>query len=81
MLGADGRVLAEVALGAADAEGIYAMRAGETRVYRLPPEVGEHLPVSLEALRNRFEESAPAAPAAGEAAAEEPAPEPAAGEP
>lgn len=66
--GEPGPVLAEVLLGEADAErGIVAMSAEGERVYRLPFELAEHLPVSREALRNRFlsKEEAPAAPDAG----------------
>ncbi len=59
VLGQDGGVLADVRLGALDAEGVYAMRAGESRIFLLPPEVAEHLPANLEAFRNRFEEPAP----------------------
>jgi len=47
--------LAEVALGAFDAEtGIVAKAADQDNVYRLDFELAEALPVSLEAFRNRF---------------------------
>ncbi|MEN8183739.1 MAG: DUF4340 domain-containing protein [Myxococcota bacterium] len=56
-------LLAELFLGDADPErGIYAQVPGDDLVYSLDFELAEHLPVSLEAFRNRFmsEESAPA---------------------
>jgi len=50
-----GPVLAEVQLGAIDPDlGIVARRADGERVYRIDYGLAEHLPVSLEALRNRF---------------------------
>lgn len=50
-----GPVLAEVSLGEADHErGIVARRADQERIYRIDYALAEHLPVSLEALRNRF---------------------------
>jgi hypothetical protein len=50
-----GPVLAEVQLGNVDHEkGIVARRADQERIYRIDYELAEHLPVSLEALRNRF---------------------------
>jgi hypothetical protein len=64
--GGPGEVLAEVVLGEADHEhGIAARALGSDRIYRIDYELAEHLPISLEALRNRFlskEEAAPAAP-------------------
>jgi hypothetical protein len=52
---APGPLLAEVFLGEVDHErGIVAQRAGQERVYRIDYALAEHLPVSLEALRNRF---------------------------
>lgn len=50
-----GPVLAEVWLGTLDPDrGIVARRADQERIYRVAFELAEHLPVSLEALRNRF---------------------------
>ncbi|MFP8875542.1 MAG: DUF4340 domain-containing protein, partial [Myxococcota bacterium] len=47
--------LAEVRVGALDAEkGVLAQLAGDPVLYRVPAEVAESLPVSLEAFRNRF---------------------------
>lgn len=67
-------LLAEVSLGEVDAEGIAARRGGSDAVYRISPGLAEHLPVGLDAWRNRFVakpqagESGAAAPDAGEAA-------------
>jgi len=48
-------VLGEVLLGDADhARGIVARSAASERIYRLDFALAEHVPVSLEALRNRF---------------------------
>ena len=53
--GAPGEPLAEVQLGVADAErGIAARRADAETVYWLDYDLAEHLPLSLEAFRNRF---------------------------
>jgi hypothetical protein len=62
------------------ADGVVARRAGEPAVYLLAPTVADYLPVSVDALRNRFlveekppeEPEDPQAPGAPEAA---PAPE------
>lgn len=66
-----GPLVANVALGAADAErGIAAMRAEGDEIYRLDYALAEHLPVSLEALRNRFVSAEPSGTAeAGEGGA------------
>ena len=48
-------------------EGIAARAVGDTTVYRLDLTFAEHVPVSLDALRNRFLVSAE--PEAGDAAA------------
>jgi hypothetical protein len=72
--------LAEVQLGRLDAkQGIAARRTGSETVYWLDPQLAEHLPVSLDAFRNRFvsaepppEVAVPEAPAEAEPA---PAPE------
>lgn len=53
--GDEAPLLAEIHLGSADpARGIIARAAGEDRVYRLDYALAEHVPVSLEAFRNRF---------------------------
>lgn len=54
--------LAEVQLGRVTKDGVVARRAGEPTVYRLSPEVAEHLPVDLASFRSRFraEEKPPA---------------------
>jgi len=60
---APGPVLAEVLLGQLDPKlGVAAKAAGSDRIYRIADELAEHLPVSLEAFRNRFlsKEAAPA---------------------
>jgi hypothetical protein len=50
-----GEVLAEVVLGEIDPDqGIAARARGSDRIYRIDYELAEHLPISLEALRNRF---------------------------
>ena len=50
-----GPVLAEVFLGQLDPKlGIAAKAAGSDRIYRIDHALAEHLPVSLEAFRNRF---------------------------
>jgi len=65
-----GPVLAEVMLGEVDPDrGIAARVRDSERVYRIDYALAEHLPVSLEALRNRFlsKEEGPGAAAAPEA--------------
>jgi hypothetical protein len=61
--GAEPPVLAEVQLGDVDpAQGIPARTPAREAVYRLDPALAEHVPVSLEAFRERFrseEESKP----------------------
>jgi hypothetical protein len=53
--GDEAPVLAEIHLGQVDPErGIVARAAGDERVYRLDHALAEHVPVSLEAFRNRF---------------------------
>lgn len=47
-------LLGAVQLGDVTGEGIYARRPDADTVYRLSPDLAEHLPVSLEAFRNRF---------------------------
>jgi hypothetical protein len=64
-------VLGEVLLGEADHDlGIVARSASSERIYRLDFALAEHVPVSLEALRNRF-----LSKEGEDAAADEPAPE------
>lgn len=46
--------LVELHLGRVGVEGIAARAVGNPVIYRLAPEAAEHLPVSLEAFRNRF---------------------------
>lgn len=66
---ADEKPLADLRIGALHgSKGIVAQRADRPEVFRLDPAVAEHLPVSLEALRNRFLKApAPQAPAAAAA--------------
>ncbi len=53
--GAEGPVLAEILLGEPDPDrGIVARSADGERIYRIAFELAEHLPLSAEALRNRF---------------------------
>lgn len=71
--------LAEIELGATGAEGTFARPGGGGVIYRLGPELAEHLPTSLAAWRERFvvppppagagapEGTKPEGPAAGEA--------------
>jgi hypothetical protein len=66
--GGEATALADVRLGAVR-DGIVAQAGDNPQVFRLAPERAEELPVSLEALRNRFLESA-------EGEADEPAPDP-----
>jgi len=50
-----GPVLAEVSLGEFDPDrGIIARRADQERIYRIDATLAEHLPITLEAFRNRF---------------------------
>jgi hypothetical protein len=64
----DAPLLGEVALGNLDADGIVAQSPGSDVVYRLGFELAEHLPVSLEAFRNRFLSQAEPAAAVPDAA-------------
>lgn len=50
----DAPLLGEVALGNFDADGIVAESPDSEVIYRLDYELAEHLPVSLDAFRNRF---------------------------
>jgi hypothetical protein len=75
--------LAEVRLGELQSDGgLVAQAAGRPAVFRLDPSLAEHLPASLDALRERFlappKPAEPAEPAAAEpdASPAEPAPEP-----
>lgn len=52
--GAAAPVLAEIHIGRVEGESILARAAGDPTVYRLGYELAEHVPVSLEAFRNRF---------------------------
>jgi hypothetical protein len=77
--GQEPALLAEVQLGRLDPkQGIAARRAGAETVYWLDPQLAEHLPVGLDAFRNRFVSAEPppegAAPAEEKATAE-PVPE------
>jgi hypothetical protein len=73
--------LAEVRLGELQSDGgLVAQAAGRPALFRLDPALAEHLPVSLDALRERFlappEPAEPAAPAEPDASPVEPAPAP-----
>jgi hypothetical protein len=74
--GGEPPVLADVQLGVQDGDRIVARRADRTTIFRLDADRSEHIPVSLEAFRNRFvskepptDEAAPADAPAPEAAA------------
>ncbi len=61
--GAEPPLLAEVHLGQVDPErGIVAKTPDRPTVYRIPHSLAEHLPVSVEAFRNRFLFEEPASP-------------------
>ncbi|MGH0038040.1 MAG: DUF4340 domain-containing protein [Myxococcota bacterium] len=82
--GGEETLLADVSLGAVDAsQGIMARSGSSGPIYRIDLELAEHLPVSLEAFRNRFrasdEEEAPSE--FDEAFSEDPTPELLEGEP
>lgn len=69
-------VLADVSLGVLKSgRGVAAQRAGRDEVFWLDPQVAEHVPVSLEAWRNRFVGAEPAPDAPAETPSPE-APEP-----
>jgi hypothetical protein len=62
-------LLADVRLGALEPDrGIAAQRADREAVYWLDASLAEHLPIGLEAFRNRFEQEVPPEPAAASAA-------------
>jgi hypothetical protein len=72
------KLLADVRIGALQgSDGIPAQRADRPTVFELDHALSEHVPVSLEALRNRFlaEDEAPAGADAAGAGAEPPAPD------
>lgn len=74
--GGEPPVLADVQLGVQDGDRIVARRADRTTIFRLDADRSEHIPVSLEAFRNRFVSKEP--PADEAAPADAPAPEAAA---
>jgi hypothetical protein len=63
-------LLAEVQLGVQKGDRIIARRAGRSTIFRIDAALSEHIPVSLEAFRNRFvsKEAAPEPDAAAEPA-------------
>ena len=62
--GGEPAALADVRLGVVRDDGIVAQAGDNPQVFRLAPEQAEDLPVSLEALRNRFAKGVEAEPGA-----------------
>lgn len=62
--GGDAPVLADVQFGVLQGDRVLAKRADRPTVFRMDAALAEHVPVSLEAFRNRFVSTAPAADAA-----------------
>ena len=73
--GGEGPLLAEVHLGAQKGDRIFAAVPGRKTVYQIDGALAEHVPVSLDAFRNRFvSKEQPGKPPAQPAGAAEPAP-------